>query len=145
MSCAPSARGSCRGDDAADRQVGAPRVHAGQGEALLQVDRRQDLPQAVDRPRADAQVPQVVGRGVVFGDGGQEAEAQDGARRADHARETALHDLREEGIGLLVDVLDEAPLVAGLERVGAHEPLGEADGAQLETAWRARALPPIRA
>src|SRR6185503_4125605 len=60
------------------------------------------------------------------------AEAEDGAGAADDAVEPVLRDLLQVGDDLVVDVTDEPPLVARLQRIALDEPLREADHAQLE-------------
>ena len=66
--------------------------------------------------------------------GGDGAERQDRARRADHAIEALFDDVLEVAIDLLADELRHLALVAAGDRIGIDEALGEADDADLEAA-----------
>ena len=121
-------------DGAAHREVGPPRIHAGHGQAFLQVGRGQALAQLVDGLRTDAHVAQVVGGRPFVGHDRHQPEAEDGARRSDDPAVAALHDLSGVHIDLLVHVPDQPPFVAGRQRIRPHEPLCQPDRAHLETA-----------
>src|SRR5439155_17186184 len=60
------------------------------------------------------------------------AEAEDCARGADHALEAAARDLVEVLADLGVDVTNELPLVARVDRVALDEALRQPDDAELE-------------
>ena len=120
-------------DGAGDREVGAPRLEAGDAQPFLEIEG--------DRPLSAR------GGSTSPGCGGCAAsalgacpsrsrrdrpEAEDRARRADHALEAAVRDLVEVLPDVGVDVAHQAALIARFERIGLDEPLGQADDAKLE-------------
>jgi hypothetical protein len=89
------------------------------------------LAQAVHRLGAHAAVAQVLGRLAVLGRRHQ-AEAEDRARRPDHAIEAAPDDLIDVAAHLAPEMLHQPALVAAAQRIALDEALGEAYHADLE-------------
>lgn len=119
---------------AGDRDVRAPRVEPRQAQPRVEVERREPLAQLAQRLHADASIAERFGRHAALQTEGDGAEAQDRARRPDHAIEPPPRELLEPGAALAFDMLHEPPFVASAQRVAAHEPFGEADDAELEAA-----------
>ncbi len=78
-----------------------------------------------------AEIPHFVA-GAAAVRGGNRAEAQDGAGRADDAIEPGRRNILEVRAHLVIDVLHELPLVATRERVAVDVALRQADHAQFE-------------
>ena len=103
---------------AGDDEIGAPRIEAGHGEALLEVQRDDLFAQLANLLGRDAQVAELRRRRPARGRGGDGAQTQDRARRADHAIEADRGDL----IAVPADLadrmcFDELALVAARERI----------------------------
>ena len=121
---------------AGDDEIGAPRIEAGHGQTLLRIERDDLLAHAANLLGRHAQVAQLGRRRAARGRRGHGAEAEDRARRADHAIEADRRDLIAVPADLRQDVLRELALVAARERIALHEALGQPDHADLEAARR---------
>ena len=93
---------------AGDDQVGAPRVEARDGQALLEIERDDLLAQAPDLLGRDVQVAQLRRRRAPRRGRRDGAQAEDRARRADDAIEAGGDDLLAVAIDLAEDVLRRA-------------------------------------
>ena len=96
---------------------------------MLRLD--QLLAQAVNLLGRDAEVADLVARAAAIG-GRDRAEAENRARRADHAIESGAPDVAQVFRQLVVDMADELALVASRQRIGVDESLGQPDDAELE-------------
>jgi len=115
-------------------KIGAAWIEAGHLQATFEVAHADFLPHASQLFGRDAQVPQLR-RGRAAGSrGGDDPEAQDGARRTHDPVKADCGDLVAIAIDLVVDVPLEPTLVSFRHRIAFHEPLCQTDGAQLETA-----------
>jgi hypothetical protein len=114
-------------------EIRASRVEAGHLETLLEGQRDDLLPDSMQLFHRHAAVAQLrIGCSLVRrGDG---AEAENRARRADHAVEASACDLIQVASGFRIDVFQELSLVARRERIALHESFGEANHAKLEAA-----------
>src|SRR5262245_17330899 len=119
---------------AGDSEVAAARLEPRHAQPLVEVQRDELLAHVVDLLGGDAAIAERCARCAAFGCEGDGAETEDGARRADDPVESGTIDLLEVFADLVVDVASELPLVAGLQRVGPDEALGEPDDAELEAA-----------
>ncbi len=121
-------------DGAGNRQIGAARVEAGDAKPLLEVQRRERLAHAAQLFRRYAAVSERGARAAALFGGDDRAEAEHGARRADHAIEPRFGDLVQVPVKNGFDMPHQLPLVARGDGIALHEPLGEADDAELEAA-----------
>jgi CHAD domain-containing protein len=122
---------------AGDGNVRAARVESRKLQPFVERQPRQPLPEPPKLACLHAHVPHLVWR-VPRADR-EGPEGQDRARGADDAVKAALRDLFDEAPDFLADVLDEPAFVPAGQRVALHEPLGEANDAQLEAAARRHA------
>ena len=99
-------------DRAGDREVGAPRIEARHAQALLEIERGERLAHAAQLLGGDAAVAQRRADRTPALGCRDRAEAQDRARRADHAIEAGLRDLVEVVAQLGLDVPHQLALVA---------------------------------
>ena len=126
---------------ARDREVGAARLEPWHSQALVETERHELLARAVHLLRGDAAVAQRRARRVPLRGGDHAADAQNRARRADHALESCGRDLIEVLPDFVVDVASQPALVPRLDRIGFHEPLRQPDDAELEAAAELHASP----
>ena len=92
------------------------------------------FPHAADLLRRHPQVAKLRRLGTARRGRGDDAEAEDGARRADDAIEADRGDLLAVPIDFIEHVLGEPALVALRERVALDEAFGQPDDADLEAA-----------
>src|SRR5476649_259382 len=121
-------------DRPGDHQIGAARLEPRDAQTLFEIQRDELLADAVDLLRGETAVAQRCAGREPLGRRRDRAEAEDRAGGADDALEPRARDLIQVLAGLGVDVPHELALIARLERIGFHEPFGEADDAELEAA-----------
>src|SRR5437867_1634769 len=119
---------------AGDRKISTAWLEPWHPEALFEVQRGELFAYATQRLRRNASAAQRSAFGEAVGGGGDRAEAQDGARRTDHAVEPGLCNLIQMFAQFGFDMTDELSLVPRLERIGSNEPLRESDDAELVAA-----------
>ena len=108
-------------------QVGAARVERRDLQAPFERQVADQLADLADRLGRHAQVAHLGRRRAGVERGGDRAEREDRARRADDAVVAGVDDVAEIAIDLAADVLEHLALVAAAERVGRDEALRQAD------------------
>ncbi len=113
-------------------EIGATRVEAWHLQPTFDVAFADFLPHSAQLLGGNAEVPQLRRSRAAGGCRSDNAEAQDGAGRADDPVEANRGDLVAVAIDFVVDVPFEPTLVSFRDGIALHEPLGKPDGSELE-------------